>query len=155
MWSVRGRAVCGGRRGVGLGRAPHHAAPGGAEALGSAFRRRKDEGSPGAQAVTLGEVSYTHTRMHTHRHTHVHTDRHTHVHSQTHADSTAGTRFSPHRVATFQVGPHRGLWAAGESGLPSLTPGPPPPWLLEQPASWVPGGVVFTSVNIGCGRPAL
>ena len=162
MWSVRGRAICRGRRGVGLGRDPHHAALGGAEALTSACRRRRDEGSLGAQAVRPGDESYrrilpTHTCRHTHErthmctherthtctherahmhahmgaqaHTHVHTRAHTHAHTETltHRHTQISLQvpdFSPHRIATFQVGSHRGLWAVGNQHCPASPPDP-------------------------------
>ena len=81
-----------------MGRDPHHAALGGAEALTSACRRRRDEGSLGAQAVRPGDESYrrilpTHTCRHTHERTHTctHERAHMHAHMGAHAHTRAHT----------------------------------------------------------------
>ena len=72
-----------------------------------------------------------HTCMHTwvHTHTHVHTRAHTHAHTETltHRHTQISLQvpdFSPHRIATFQVGSHRGLWAVGNQHCPASPPDP-------------------------------
>ena len=91
---------------MGLGRDPHHAALGGAEALTSACRRRRDEGSLGAQAVRPGDESYrrilpTHTCRHTHECTHMCT--HERTHTCTHERAHMHAHPDPSSKATLWV----------------------------------------------------
>lgn len=58
--------------------------------------RHEDEGSPGAQADRLGDVSYRHI-LHTHTHARAHTRRtHTRAHMSTHVAHTVHTRMHAH-----------------------------------------------------------
>ena len=75
------------------------------------------------------ERAHMHAHMGAHAHTHVHTRAHTHAHTETltHRHTQISLQvpdFSPHRIATFQVGSHRGLWAVGNQHCPASPPDP-------------------------------
>lgn len=98
-------------------RSPRVCLQGGAGMRGGLGPRPSDR----EMCLTTASCACTHAGTHTSAHAHVHTRAHTHTHTQTQI-SLQVPGFSPHCVATFQVGSHRGPWAVGNQHCPASPP---------------------------------
>lgn len=132
------------KEGRGVGERPPPCSPGGCRSPrvclqgGAGMRGGLGPRPSDRRCVLPPHPAHAHMQAHTRAHTHTCTHEHTHTHTD--ADFTAGARLQPPPRCYFPGGfPPRAV-GRGESALPGLTPRFPPPWLLEQPVSWVHGG---------------